>query len=101
MKALQEEAALPSTQWKAEVRRGKEFGLDCVDSIEDKSEISCFQRGELPHWSGSNTFLKTHYLEDVSKVGEDDAAFLGVPFAIATTYRSGTRSGRQGIRRMS
>src|SRR5260370_13367055 len=101
MKALQEEAALPSTQWKAEVRRGKEWGLDCVDSVQDRSEISCFQRGELPHWSGINTFLKTHYLEDVHKVGEYDVAFLGVPFDIATTYRAGTRFGPQGIRRIS
>jgi agmatinase len=101
MRALQEEAALPSAQWKEEVRRGKEFGLECVDSIQDKSEISCFQRGELPHWSGINTFLKTPYLEDVRKVGEYDVAFLGVPFDIATTYRAGTRFGPQGIRRIS
>src|SRR5258708_37143781 len=68
MKALQEEAALPSTQWKEEVRRGKEFGLASLDSIQDNSEISCFQRGELPHWSGINTFLKTHNLEAVGMV---------------------------------
>jgi hypothetical protein len=38
MKALQEEAALPSAQWKEEVRRGKEFGLECVDSIKQIQE---------------------------------------------------------------
>src|SRR5260370_7258271 len=92
MKALRDESQIPSRQWQEEVRRGKEFGLECVDSIQDKSEISCFQRGELPHWSGINTFLKTHYLEDVRKVGEYDVAFLGVPFDIGTTYRSGTPS---------
>ena len=59
MRALREEKTIPLRQWQEEVRRGKEFGLECVDSIEDKSEISCFQRGELPHWSGINTFLKT------------------------------------------
>ena len=101
MKALQEEERLPNRRWLEEVQRGKEFGLECVDSIEDKSEISCFQRGELPHWSGINTFLKTPYLEDVRKVGEYDVAFVGVPFDIATTYRSGTRFGPQGIRRIS
>ncbi len=101
MKALQEEARLPNRRWLEEVQRGKEFGLECVDSIEDKSEISCFQRGELPHWSGINTFLKTPYLEDVRNVGEYDVAFVGVPFDIATTYRSGTRFGPQGIRRIS
>ena len=101
MRALKEETGIPVRQWREEVRRGKEFGLECVDSIEDKTEISCFQRGELPHWSGINTFLKTHYLEDVRKVGEYDVAFLGVPFDIGTTYRAGTRFGPQGIRRIS
>ena len=101
MRALREEKEIPIRQWQEEVRRGKEFGLECVDSIEDKTEISCFQRGELPHWSGINTFLKTHYLEDVRKVGEYDVAFMGVPFDIGTTYRAGTRFGPQGIRRIS
>ena len=45
MKALREESQIPSRQWQEEVRRGKDFGLDCVDSIQDKTEISCFQRG--------------------------------------------------------
>ena len=36
-------------------------GLEPADSIEDKSEISCFQRGSSPHWSGINTFLRAHY----------------------------------------
>src|SRR6516165_10426345 len=67
MRALHEESGIPSQQWLEEVRRGKELGLECADSIEDKSEISCFQRGELPHWSGINTFLKTHYLETFAK----------------------------------
>jgi agmatinase len=45
--------------------------------------------------------LKLPYLEDVRKVGEYDAAILGVPFDIGTTYRSGTRFGPQAIRRIS
>lgn len=100
-KAQDAEAAIPETQWQADVRRGKELGLECADSIEDKSEISCFQRGELPHWSGINTFLKVPYLEDVRQVGEYDVAVVGAPFDIGTTYRSGTRFGPQGIRRIS
>jgi agmatinase len=100
-KAQDLEAALPTAQWDAEVRRGQEFGLPCADSIEDKTEISCFQRGELPHWSGINTFLKMPYLEDVRKVGEYDVAFVGAPFDIGTTYRSGTRFGPQAMRRIS
>ncbi|HEY0993428.1 MAG TPA: agmatinase family protein [Kofleriaceae bacterium] len=95
------EAALPTVQWEAECRRAQEFGLPCAESIEDRTEISCFQRGELPHWSGINTFLKMPYLEDVRKVGEYDVAFLGAPFDIGTTYRSGTRFGPQAIRRIS
>ena len=100
-KAQDAEAEIPLTRWRAEVARGQELGLSCADSIEDKSEISCFQRGELPHWSGINTFLKAPYLEDVRKVGEFDAAIVGAPFDIGTTYRSGTRFGPQGIRRIS
>lgn len=100
-KAQDAEAEIPATMWNAECARGKELGLEPADSIEDKSEISCFQRGELPHWSGINTFLKAPYVEDVKTVGEYDVAVLGAPFDVGTTYRSGTRFGPQGIRRIS
>ena len=100
-KAQDAEAAIPTTQWQAEVKRGQELGLPPADSIEDKSEISCFQRGELPHWSGINTFMKVPYVEDVRQVGDYDVAVLGAPFDVGTTYRSGTRFGPQGIRRIS
>ena len=60
-----------------------------------------FRAGELPHFAGINTFIKSHYLEDVNKVSQFDAAIIGVPFDIGTTYRSGTRFGPQGIRRIS
>lgn len=101
MKAQREESALPSAYAKKELKRIKELGLEPADSIEDKSDISCFQRGSTPHWSGINTFLKLPYLEDVRKVGEYDVAFVGVPFDIGCTFRSGTRFGPQGIRRIS
>ncbi len=100
-RAQDSEAALPTTQWEYECKRAKELGLEPADSIEDKREISTFQRGELPHWSGINTFMKAPYLEDARKVGEYDVAILGAPFDIGTTYRSGTRFGPQGIRRIS
>lgn len=100
-KAQDIEAEIPTTEWEAEVRRGQELGLLPADSIEDKSEISLFQRGELPHWSGINTFLRAPYVEDVRRVGEYDVAVLGAPFDVGTTYRSGTRFGPQGIRRIS
>jgi hypothetical protein len=37
----------------------------------------------------------------VRKVGEYDVAFVGVPFDIGSTFRSGTRFGPQGMRRIS
>ena len=101
MKAQKAEGALPSAYDEKEMKRIKELGLEPADSIEDKTEISCFQRGSSPHWSGINTFLKLPYLEDVRKVGEYDVAFVGVPFDIGCTFRSGTRFGPQGMRRIS
>ena len=100
-KAQDSEAELPTTEWEAAVKRGQELGLMPADSIEDKSELSVFQRGELPHWSGINTFLRTPYVEDVREVGKYDAAVVGAPFDVGATYRSGTRFGPQGIRRIS
>ena len=101
MIARELEKDIPEDKWWEEVRRGKELGLEPADSIEDKTIFSTFQRGELPHWSGINTFLKTPYVEDVHKVGEYDAAIVGVPFDIGVTYRSGTRFGPQALRRIS
>ena len=101
MKVQKAEADLPSAYAKKEARRIKELGLDPVDSIGDKTDFSCFQRGSLPHWSGINTLLRVPYLEDVRKVGEYDVAFVGVPFDIGCTFRSGTRFGPQGMRRIS
>ena len=101
MKSQQAEGDLPSAKWASNNDRIKEIGLEPADSIEDKTEFSCFQRGSLPHWSGINTLLRAPYLEDVRKVGEYDVAFVGVPFDIAATYRTGTRFGPQGMRRIS
>jgi agmatinase len=101
MKAQQDEVSLPSVYAEKEKKRIKELGLEPADSIEDKSEISTFQRGSMPHWSGINTFLRAPYLEDVRKVGDYDVAFVGAPFDIGCTFRSGTRFGPQGIRRIS
>jgi agmatinase len=49
MQLQKAEAALPTVYHDKEVRRIKELGLDPVDSIGDKTESSCFQRGSLPH----------------------------------------------------
>lgn len=94
------EAELPTARAEEEIRRSIELGLEAADSIGDRT-ISCFSRGELPHWAGINTFLKLPYLENVHEVGDYDAAIIGVPFDIGTTYRPGTRFGPQAIRRIS
>jgi agmatinase len=101
MQVQKVEGTLPSAYHEKENRRIKELGLEPADSIQDKSDISCFQRGSTPHWSGINTFLKVPYVEDVRKVSEYDVAFVGVPFDVGCTFRSGTRFGPQGMRRIS
>ncbi len=101
MKYQKAEADLPSAYHQKQTKRIKELGLEPADSIQDKTEFSCFQRDSLPHWSGINTFLKLPYLEDVRKVGDYDVAFVGVPFDIGCTFRTGTRFGPQGMRRIS
>ena len=98
--AVAAEAALPTTRWEQEVARGLELGMPGADSIVDR-RIPTFSRGELPHFAGINTFLKAPYVEDVRRCGEYDVAVLGAPFDGGTTYRSGTRFGPQGIRKIS
>jgi agmatinase len=94
------EGELPDDVWRREVARGLELGLPAASSIEDR-DIPTFSRGELPHFAGINTFMKAPYLEDVRQVGAFDATVMGVPYDGGTTYRSGTRFGPQGIRRIS
>uniref|UniRef100_A0A7S1VBP4 Agmatinase n=1 Tax=Grammatophora oceanica TaxID=210454 RepID=A0A7S1VBP4_9STRA len=98
--AAKKEATIPTTKADEEIQHGLEFGLPGASSINDKT-IPTFSRGELPHFAGINTFLKAPYVEDVREVGQYDAAVLGVPFDGGCTYRSGTRFGPQGIRRIS
>ena len=95
-----QEATIPTTRADLEVKHGLELGLPGASSIQDKT-IPTFSRGELPHFAGINTFLKAPYIENVREVGRFDAAVVGVPFDGGCTYRSGTRFGPQGIRRIS
>ncbi len=99
-KAAHREADVPKSRWEQELREGLEKGLPGASSIEDRT-IPTFCRGELPHFAGINTFMKTPYVEDVRDVGKYDATVLGVPFDGGTTYRPGTRFGPQGMRRIS
>lgn len=99
-KSMQAEKDLPGSGWEQERKWALRMGLTGADSIDDKS-IPTFARGELPHYAGINTFLKAPYAEDVTEVGDYDATVLGVPFDGGTTYRSGTRFGPQGVRKIS
>ena len=83
-----------------EIQRCLELGLEAAESINDRT-ISLFARGHQPAFAGINTFMKSPYCEDIRKVGEYEAAFLGIPFDTGTTYRPGTRFGPQAVRRIS
>ena len=49
MKLLDRESEIPEREWIRGVEKIKKFGLEPAESIEDKSDIIYFQRGELPH----------------------------------------------------
>ena len=91
---------ISQTKQEEEIRRGLELGLEAAASINDRS-ISLFSRGHQPAFAGINTFMKTPYCEDIRKVGDFEAAFVGVPYDTGTTFRPGTRFGPQGVRRIS
>ncbi len=99
-RALAQEEHISRAGEAAEIARSLELGLEAAEAVQDRT-ISCFSRGELPHFAGINTFLKAPYLEDVRKVGEHAVAVMGVPFDTGTTYRPGTRFGPQAMRRIS
>jgi len=91
---------ISQTKQDEEVQRCLELGLEAADSINDRT-ISLFSRGHQPAFAGINTFLKMPFCEDIRKVGDFEAAFVGVPFDTGTTYRPGTRFGPQAVRRIS
>ena len=91
---------ISQTKQDEEIARCLELGLEAAESINDRS-ISLFSRGHQPAFAGINTFMKAPYCEDVRKVGDYEAAFVGVPFDTGTTYRPGTRFGPQAVRRIS
>ena len=91
---------ISQTKQDEEIKRNLELGLEAAESINDRS-ISLFSRGHQPAFAGINTFMKAPYCEDVRKVGDYEAAFVGIPFDTGTTYRPGTRFGPQAVRRIS
>ena len=92
---------ISQTKQEEEIRRGLELGLEGGRLPSTTETISLFSRGHLPAFAGINTFMKAHYCEDIRRVGEYEAAFVGVPFDTGTTYRPGTRFGPQAVRRIS
>jgi len=99
-KKLKDLGRISQTKQEREIEHQLEYGLEAAPSINDRS-ISLFARGSQPAFAGINTFMRAPYCEDIRKVGEYEAAFLGVPFDTGTTYRSGTRFGPQAVRRIS
>ncbi len=91
---------ISQTKQEIEIQRTLELGLEAADSINDRS-ISLFSRGHQPAFAGINTFMKEPYCEDIRRVGDYEAAFVGIPFDTGTTYRPGTRFGPQAVRRIS
>ena len=91
---------ITQTKQQEEIERGLTFGLEAADSINDRN-ISLFSRGHQPAFAGINTFMKAPYCEDIRKVGEYEAAFVGIPFDTGTTYRPGARFGPQAVRQIS
>ena len=99
-KSIETLARISQKKQTEEIRRSLELGLEAADSVVDRN-ISLFSRGHQPAFAGINTFMKAPYCEDIRKVGDYEAAFVGAPFDSATTYRPGTRFGPQAVRRIS
>ncbi|TYT62116.1 agmatinase [Natrialba swarupiae] len=56
---------------------------------------------EVPRFAGVPSFMRMPHTYDLSDGVEADAAFLGIPFDDATTYRPGARFGPRAIREAS
>lgn len=78
-----------------------EMGLPAADCIKEYG-ISTFARtGLSPTFSCGETFLRGPKCEDMRKISDYEAAFVGIPYDSGTSNRSGTRLGPEGIRRAS
>ncbi len=93
-------ADIPDRKQRASLERELEYGLEASASVNDRS-ITTFARGHQPAFAGINTFRKVPYCEDIHDVGKYDAAIIGAPFDMGTTYRAGCRFGPQAVRRIS
>ncbi|MDG4825309.1 agmatinase [Asanoa sp. WMMD1127] len=100
MRARRRLRDVPETKRRELIDRSLDLGLPAAPSINDR-DISLFSRSLDPMFAGINTFLKSPYVENVRDIGGYDVAFVGAPFDMGTTYRSGARFGPQAVRRIS
>jgi agmatinase len=100
MRMLRRLADIPDKRQREAVERGLELGLEAAPSVNDRT-ISTFARGGQPAFAGINTFLRAPYCEDIHRVSKYEAAIIGAPFDMGTTYRAGARFGPQAVRRIS
>ena len=100
MRARRRLKDVPEVKRRELVERGLDLGLQAAPSINDRN-ISLFSRGMDPQFAGINTFLRSPYVEDINQIGQYEVAFVGAPFDMGTTYRSGTRFGPEAVRRIS
>jgi len=97
---LQRLARISQKKQEESLKRELRLGLSAAPSVEDRT-ISLFSRGPKPAFAGINTFMKAPYCEDIRQIGKYEAAFIGAPFDMGTTYRPGARFGPQAVRRIS
>ncbi len=73
---------ISQTKQDEEVSQALKYGLEAASSVIDRN-ISLFSRGHQPAFAGINTFMKAPYCEDIRKVGNYEAAFVGAPFELS------------------
>ncbi len=100
MRARRRLKDVPQVRREEVIERSLDLGLEAAPSINDRN-ISLFSRGLDPQFAGINTFLKSPFVEDIRQIGNYDVAFVGAPFDMGTTYRSGARFGPEAVRRIS
>ncbi len=74
--------------------------MGCKNSA-GENKVPLFVRGDTPSYAGIPTFLKAPYIEDPHNLAGLDVAFVGAPFDVGTTFRSGTRFGPESMRSIS
>ena len=87
-KSMQKLSRISQHKQDEEVKQSLAFGLEAADSVVDRN-ISLFSRGHQPAFAGINTFMKAPYCEDIRKIGNYEAAFVGAPFDFSDNVQAG------------